>query len=197
MAETTINYSAIADVYAEGLLKAADEQNAAEEVAEQFRDLIAYMDKDADFKRFLTAESVDDDPRRVSLEKLFRGRMHDLLLNMLQVMNNRNRLSIVRQVYRCVELRMEARHQQVEVTVETAKPLGDDMKNLLQTRISEWVGKEALLIEDVDPELIGGIVVSVGDMQVDASVLSQVRRMSDRLNERATREIPAGTGIEV
>lgn len=196
MAETTIDYSAVADVYAEGLLKAADEQGQAEEVAEQFRDLIAYMDKDTDFKRFLTAESVDDDPRRASLEKMFRGRMHDLLLNLLQVMNNRYRLSIIRQVYRCVELRMEARHQQVEVTVETARPLSEAMKEALKTRISEWVGKEALLIEDVDPELIGGIVVSVGDMQVDASVLSQVQRMSGRLYERATQEIHAGTGIE-
>ena len=68
---------AIADVYAESLLLAARDKGQEEEVAEALADLAAYMDREPQFDAFMTAESVDDDPRRDSLEKLFRGKMND------------------------------------------------------------------------------------------------------------------------
>lgn len=196
MPKKTDELMALADVYADALLKAADEKGAAEEVAGEFADLIRYMDGDSEFARFLIADSVDDDPRRVSLEKLFRGRMSDLLLNLMQVLNNRNRLEMIRQVYRGVELRMEKRHHQQEVLVETAMPLTDDLRGLLKTRIGEYVGKEPLIAERVVPELIGGVIIHVNDVQIDASVASRIRDMRQQLSERALHEIHGGKGYE-
>lgn len=188
---------AMADVYAEALLNAAREQGVQDEVAEQFAELVQYMDQDAAFEQFLVSDNVDDDPRRVSLEKMFRGRINDLLLNTLQVLNNRYRLDLVREVYRAVELRMEAQRDQQEVVVETAMPLTDDLRSLLKSRVSEYIGKEALLIEKVVPELIGGIVIHVKDVQIDASVSSRVRELRHSFSKRAIREIHDGRGVEV
>lgn len=180
---------ALADVYAEGLLEAATERQAAEGLYGEFQDLIRFMDAEPEFDKFLTAESVDDDPRRDSLEKLFRGKMQDLLLNLLQVLNNRGRTDLVRLVFRAVQLRMEARHHQQEVVVETAMPLSDETKTMLKERLSTYIGKEALLMEEVVPELIGGVVIHIEDEQIDASVASHVRRLSNRFHERAVVEI--------
>ena len=120
MARKNDEAMALADVYAESLFLAAEEQGRGEAVAQEFADLIRYMDKNPEFDEFLIAASIDDDPRRESLEKLFRGRMNDLLLNLLQVLNNRGRCSLIRDVQRCLELRIEAKHRQQEVVVETA-----------------------------------------------------------------------------
>ena len=102
----------LAEVYGDALLEAADEKGQAEEVAAELADLIAFMDQEPDFAAFLSADSVDDDPRRATLEKLFRGRMNDLLLNALQVLNNRGRMGLLRAIARAVQLRMEQRHDQ-------------------------------------------------------------------------------------
>ncbi|MBI4580815.1 MAG: ATP synthase F1 subunit delta [Planctomycetes bacterium] len=187
---------ALADVYADALLATAREQNAEDQVALEFAELVRYMDADADFTQFLTADSVDDDPRRASLEKLFRGRMHDLLLNVLQVLNNRGRLGLVREVYRCVELRMEAQHHQQEVIVQTAMPLTDDLRAMVKDRVGVYIGKEALLIERVVPELIGGVVIHINDVQIDGSVAWRVRSLRERFSERALHEIHRGRGYE-
>lgn len=185
---------ALADVYAESLLGAAAQRGQEDAVAAEFAELIAYMDREPDFDAFLTAESVDDDPRRVSLEKLFRGRMNDLLLNLLQVLNNRRRCGLIRTVQRCVVLRMEARHHQQEVVVQTAMPLSDELREVIRNQISERIGKKAILIEEVRPELLGGVVIRVGDLQIDGSVASHIRAMQSRLFDRATEEIRGGPG---
>ncbi len=188
---------ALADVYAEALLAAAAQQNAEEEVADEFADLIRYMDEDAEFNGFMTNDTVDDEPRRESLEKLFRGRMSDLLLNLLQVLNNRNRMSLVRLVYRAVQLRMEARHHQQEVLVETAMPLNDELRSAMKDSLAAYMGKEPLLEERVVPDLIGGVVIHIRDRQIDGSVRSRVESLRDRFSERALHEIHGGRGYEV
>lgn len=184
----------LAEVYADALLGAA--AGNEEQVFAEFTDLIGYMDQDPAFAAFLTADSVDDDARRTSLEKLFRGRLSDTLLNLLQVLNHRNRAGEVRAVYRSVQLRMEARHDQQEVIVETAMPLNDELRAGLKHRLGEYTGKEPILIERVVPDLIGGIVVRINDVQIDASVVSRIRSLRGRFGERAAHEIHASKGVE-
>jgi F-type H+-transporting ATPase subunit delta len=186
----------LADVYAEALLSNAASREGEEQVAAEFADLVRLMDQDSAFDTFLTSDTVDDDPRRASLEKLFRGKMSDSLLNLLQVLNNRGRLDFLRLVYRSVELRMEARHHQQEVIVETAMPLTDDLRSKLRDGLSAYTGKEALLIEQVVPDLIGGVVIRVNDIQIDGCVASRIRTMQERFGERALHEIHAGKGFE-
>ena len=194
MAQKTDETMPLADVYAESLVAAARERGQEDEVAEALADLVGYLDEHPDFEAFLVSGSVDDTPRRASLEKLFRGRMNDLLLNLLQVLNDRWRMGLIRAVQRCVELRMEAQHRQQEVEVETAMPLTAAQKAAIGDELGRHIGKEVILIERVDPDLIGGVVIHVGDMQVDASVASQVERARHRLIDRATEEIHSGRG---
>jgi len=187
---------AVADVYAESLLAVACEQRQEDEVAAELADLVVYMDREAGFALFLTSRSIDDDTRRVSLEKLFRSKMNDLLLNLLQVLNRRGRCDLVRSVARCVEIRMQAKKRQQEVHVETATPLTGELRGKIKKDISERIGAEALLIEKVSPDLIGGVVIRAGDEQIDASVASCLRSMRERLVERGIEEIHSGRGYE-
>ena len=197
MARKNDEAMALAKIYAESVFLAAEKQGQDEVVAREFADLIRYMDENPELDEFLTAASVDDDPRRESLEKLFRGRMNDLLLNLLHVLNNRGRCSLIRDVHRCLELWIEAKHRQQEVVVETAMPLTDDLRAAIERDIGERIGKEVLVVEEVAPDLIGGLVIHIGDVQIDASVASQIRSVRKRLTERAMEKIQSGRGYVV
>lgn len=188
---------ALADIYAEALLAAAADRGEEEPIAREMGELMRFIEQEIDLCRMLAADSVDDEPRRESIERIFRGRMSDLLVNLLQVLNNRGRLSLVRKVGRCVELRMEEKHHQQEVTVETAMPLSEDQKAAIQQEMSARIGREAILIEEVKPELIGGVIIRYGDTQVDASIASRIQRTHRRLRERATEEIHGGRGYAI
>jgi len=187
---------ALASVYADALLEAAGERGEVEQVAAELGDLVAYTDRDLPFDAFLRSTAVDDDPRRDSLERMFRGRMNDTLLNCLQVMNDRWRLGLLRALRRCVQLRMEEKRNEQEVIVETAVPLTDAVRDGLQATIGAHIGKAVLLVEKTVPDLIGGIILYINDIQIDASLTCAMKTLRQRLADRATEEIHNGRGFE-
>lgn len=183
---------ALADVYAEALFHAAAAQQREAEIAEQFNSLLDYMRKDQSFANFMISKVLDPDDRRESLERLFRGRMDDLLLNLLQVLNRRRRSELVFAIGRCVQLRMETQRDQEEVTVQSAVPLPEDIRTSIRSTVQRWIGKTPILIEEVEPELIGGLVLKLGDIRVDASIDFQLKQLHRKLHERVTLEVHQG-----
>jgi F-type H+-transporting ATPase subunit delta len=179
----------LADLYAGALLDVAEDAEQHREIAAQLEDLVAYMGRDRDFAQFLVAVTVDTEARRGSLERLFRGRMNDLLVNLLLVMNRRRRLELVRMVSRCVQLRLEEQRQQQEVTVQTAVPLVRELRLAIERVVGKWVGKTAILIEEVRPELIGGLVIRVKDKLIDGSLRRRLQVLQANLRNRTGRAL--------
>lgn len=189
MPETQEDALAVGDVYAQALLEAANERQQTDEVAEQFEDLVRYLDGDADFERFLTSLAVDAERRGRVLDTLFQGRMNDLLLNALHVLNRRRRLDILRAVHTRFRLRLEEQRNQIEADVRSAVPLPGDLREELRQMLGRRIGREVILNERVDPSLIGGLVVQVGDRRLDMSLKQDLQRMHAQVLARGSREI--------
>jgi F-type H+-transporting ATPase subunit delta len=194
MASFTDDIMAVADVYANGFLRLAHAKGEQDQALDEFADLISYMDAHPDFDRFLTSSTVDKEGRRATLDKLFRGKLSDRLLNLLMVLNDRGRLEILKAVFKAVQVRIEAERAQQRVLVETAMPLTDDLRARVKDVMSRRMGKEALVDEQVNPALIGGIVIHIGDERIDASLAQRIRTVRQKLSTRGSREIHQGNG---
>ena len=188
MGDPNFETMAVADFYAKGLLAAAG-KDRQEQVARELADLVAYMHTEPGFQTFLTSNLIDDDCRRDSLEKLFRSKMDDLLLNCLQVMNRRRRLWMIDAVARCVRWRMQAKHGAQEITVTSAVPLWHEIRTAIRAVVGGFLGKTVILQERIKPEMIGGITIQVGDMFIDGSVKSRVDAVRKTLFDKAAREV--------
>jgi F-type H+-transporting ATPase subunit delta len=126
---------------------------------------------------------------------MFAGRLSELLLNTLHVLNNKGRLEIVAEVQRRYhELTLE-QQAIVEVQVTAAKPLSEAMRTRLQQLMESRTGSAVRLSERIDPRILGGLIVRVGDEQVDASVARQLRRFQQALVEQAEQRIYAGENL--
>lgn len=193
MPEFDVQTLAVADRYAAALLQLAAQGEREEEIASAFADLAGYLDRDPDFDRFLASATVDDDQRAATLNKLFEGKLPDLLLSLVQILNRRRRTRLIRAVQRCVQIRMEARRGQREIRVETAVPLWHEVRTAIRAVVGGWMGKTAIITEAVRPEIIGGIVIQVGDTRVDGSVASRIEAVRRRMLDRMTREVNQGS----
>jgi ATP synthase F1 delta subunit len=69
----------------------------------------------------------------------------------------------------------------VAATVSSAAPLDEDEEAAIRSRVEARTGREVRLTSEVDPELIGGLVVRVGDQWIDASVRGRLERLRDQL----------------
>ncbi len=183
---------AVAAIYARSLLELAAEQGIEETLLEELEGVVSQLDADADIGDYFASPLVDAEERRAVLEKALRGRASDLLLDTLQVMNRKGRLAFVRALAEAYRLALEELRGEVDVVVTTAVPLGEEIRRRLVETVSALAGRKARVAEEVDPDLLGGVVIRFGDRKIDASVATGLRRIHTRLLERASQEIQEG-----
>lgn len=101
--------------------------------------------------------------------------------NLLEVMAENGRLNKLDQVINAFKLIMAANRGEVVCEVTSAKPLDADTKSKLESTLKGFLtqGQTILLTTKVDPAIIGGLIVSIGDKYVDMSIASKVKMYSN------------------
>ncbi len=183
---------AIARVYARAALGLAERQGLADALLEELEALVGALDKSPDLDAYLTSPLVDRDERRQGLERLFRGRLSELLVDTLQVMNRKGRAALLRSLALAYREEYEKLKGIVEVKVATAVPLAKELRQRLEETLSRLTGKQLWITERVDQALLGGLVLEVGDRKFDASVARELRILASRMRERAAHEMFSG-----
>lgn len=179
----------VARLYARAMLAVAEEQGAAESLENELEALLAQADGDEEFGDFLSSPILERDKRRVSIEAMLRGHASDLLVDSLQVINKKDRLSILAQILEAYRGELRDLRGQVAVKVHSAVELNDEQRATMIERASSFTGRQAFLLEDVNPELLGGLVVQIGDQKVDMSVRRDLELMSSRFAARLSEEL--------
>jgi F-type H+-transporting ATPase subunit delta len=180
----------IGKVYAEALLQAADKQNATQEVLEEFEALVHDLfRRDPQLENFLASSAIGRDRKQAVIEKTFRGRASDVFVNFLLVLNHHERLDVIRAIQAAYRDLHEERSGRVRVHVKSAVPLPDDQAETLRRELRAVFHKEPVLETRVDPELIAGMVVQVGDWKLDSSIKSRLQNIREQLVERSSYEI--------
>lgn len=192
MSKLDHNANAVADAYAKTLLELSEKQGNSDRVAEEFADFVEAMKSDAQFGEYMSSVMVDADARGKTLEKHFRGKMVDLLLSTLQVINRRGRGELVPLICERYHHWLGEHRNQVDVSVTSAVPLTEALRGKLNEAISHLTGKTSRLHEKVDASLLSGLVIRVGDDKLDTSAKRQLRNIFDRLRERASAELHGG-----
>ncbi len=179
----------VARVYGRALLDLAERQGVADTVHDELGEIAELAETDARFARFIESPLVDPEDRERTLEMLFRGRVADVLVDALQIMNRKGRLAILPTMAQLYHEEHETLRGRVEVYVTSAVELAGSTKTRLRKSLAASLGKEVDLVERIDQALIGGLVVQVGDQKYDGSVRRRIENLHDILVERARQEI--------
>lgn len=183
---------AIARVYAQAALGLADERGEAAGLLEELEELVGLLNSEPALEDYLASPLVGRAQRGASLENLFRGRMSDLLLDTLRVMNRKGRAGLVRALAVAYREEIDELNQLVGVRVRSAQPLTAELREDLRAAVSSFSGKTAQLEEEIDASLLGGLVLHVGDRKIDTSLVKELSAISAQLSDRASREIQGG-----
>jgi F-type H+-transporting ATPase subunit delta len=179
----------IARIYSKAMLDLAEQQGEADSLLEELQGLVEYLGRNPELEQFLASPLVDDEDRGKVLEKAFRGKTTDLLLDSLQVVNRKGRLSLLRAIVEGYRTEHRELRGMVEARVRTAIPLSEALRMRVRESVARHTGRQPVLIEKVDPALIGGIVIEVGDEKIDGSVSHKLSEIGKALELRASQEI--------
>jgi F-type H+-transporting ATPase subunit delta len=184
---------AVARVYAESLFALAEERGEADAALVELDGLAGLLETEPDLEAFFASPLVDQKARRRVLDESLGERVSELVVDTLQVMNGKGRLGLLAALAVAYRKVLDERRGRVDVGVATAVELVAALRDRLVSTLERITEREVRLAETVDPELLGGMVVSVGDRKIDYSLATDLRQLDDKLRDRATREIHSVT----
>ena len=183
----------VARVYAEALLNAADKQGQSDDVVEGLDSLIRDLfQAELQLEAFLTSSAVGRERKARLIDKVFENKASVLFVDFLKVLNQHERLNLLRPILAAAKELRDARAKRIRVQVRSAVPLANDQENRLRQQLREALKLDPVLQTAVDPELLGGVVVRVGDWLYDASVRARLESIRNQLIARSSHEIQSG-----
>src|ERR671913_1876684 len=177
--------SLTAFTYAQSILELANEQQQAEPIGQELAALKQIIDDNPSIREVFTNPAISAEEREQLLERVSRNTLAPLLFNTLGVLNAHNRLGLISQIAQAYDELLDKQLGKVEVDLTVAQKLDGEQLEQAKRRISQALGRDAIVHQYVDDSIIGGMIMRVGDKLIDASVRYQLAAMRKQLLESA------------
>ncbi|MDB5263960.1 MAG: synthase subunit delta [Adhaeribacter sp.] len=173
----------VASRYAKSMLDLALEQGILEQVQQDMALFAKTVKENRDFDLFLSNPIINHGKKLAILKSLFTGKVSDLTLKFYLLITQKNREAILASVATEFEKQYNAYKGIAIAHVTTAVPLTPELRSQIGQKVSQETGKTIQLRENVDPTLIGGMVLRIGDNQLDGSIRTNLRNLRNKFKE--------------
>ena len=180
----------VGEIYARALLGAAEHARQAVAVLDELDAIV-----DEVFAQFPKLETVlgsllvSHEEKSVVLDRVFADRISRLLLNFLKVVSRHGRLDCLRAIRYIARKLYEEMQGNVRVRVTTATAVDPRQIEQIAATLGVTLGQRPILETRVDPALIGGAILRIGDTVYDGSVANQLQSIRQQMIERSVHEI--------
>jgi len=176
--------------YATALYTAAVKSSTLDPTAKAIQSLAALGEKDPKLITILNAPTRTPEDKSAivaELSKQIGATSNETIKNFLNALAENNRLGLLKGVADKFGTLIAAAKGEVELTVTSAQPLDNKTLQRLETAITKssyvGAGKKLKVTNEVNPDIIGGLVVEVGDRTIDLSVSSRIAKMNKLLTD--------------
>ncbi|MCS6860132.1 MAG: ATP synthase F1 subunit delta [Abditibacteriales bacterium] len=174
----------VAQKYARALLDVALASNAVNDIGEQLKKAVALTDAVPQLLAVFRHPRISRDRKKQLVQRFFAEPDYSpLMRDFLSLLIDRKRAALLPAIQRrYVELVNELRNL-MPARVTTAIPLNEAERAMILQRLKELTGRDILLQADVDPGVLGGLVIRVGGHLIDGSLASHLAQVKERLKQ--------------
>jgi F-type H+-transporting ATPase subunit delta len=168
----------IAQVWARALFEVAKEHDLLDQVRDQLGEFADALSENRDLMVFFFSPYFSTEEKKDGLEKAVEG-ADEIVLNFLELLLEKHRMPLVFRVRRAYDELWEEENKLLNVEVTSAIELDPVVIEQIGRRVGEQTDRKVELSSKVDPDILGGIVLRVGNSILDASIrnrLEQLRR---------------------
>jgi F-type H+-transporting ATPase subunit delta len=183
----------ISAVYAKAFLGATEAAGATDAALAELDSLISdVLDQLPRLDAIFSSALVSGEEKVALIDKSIGPKASPLLRNFLKVLAKHGRLDILRGIRRRARQMYDRMRGRQRVQISTAADLDGDLTRRLTDMLRSMLGAEPVLEVNTRPELIGGIVLRVGDTVYDGSIATRLERIREHMIERSVHEIQSG-----
>jgi len=176
----------VREIYCEVLFELAQEADRVDAVKEDLEAVAHVLSENAEFAALISSHNITGKEKAEVVRRVFNGKVNDLTLDFLSVLAKRNRMTSLLGISQKYETLFDLHYDRhlVEITL-AAKP---DTKQLekLQKNHSDSIKGTVKIAVDVDPDIIGGIIIKKDGRMIDNSVRTAVRAAMKTVMDKAS-----------
>ncbi|MGV3631350.1 MAG: ATP synthase F1 subunit delta [Bacteroidota bacterium] len=166
--------------YAKALLELAIEQNKTQEVSQDMHRFSDAFQETREFQLFLDSPVIKADKKNAILNEVFPG--FDMLTkSFIELLVKKGRENALGQIAESFDAQLKSHMGIIPVSIISAQPLDDATKKTILSKLEKSLHGKLELEERIDPSLIGGFIVKMGDTQIDASVSNKLKNLKVNL----------------
>lgn len=173
--------TAAATRYAKALFDLAKDQQALEPVETDLQDLQTLIQQNDQLRELFSDPVIREDVQESAIHALFHDRVHMLTERFLLLLVEKGRLDHILAICRVFLQLCDDDKGLIHAQVATAQPMDDDQLQALKTRLEEKTGKTVVTHVQVDPSLLGGFKVKMGDQVMDLTLQNQLQRLQENI----------------
>src|SRR4051794_3648463 len=174
----------LGQVYARALFESAMEHDELDVIQEQLSTWADALGENKDLQTFFFSPRFSSTEKKDAIRKIIDGG-NERFLNFLELLAERHRLPATFRIRRAFDELWREEHKMLPVEVTSAIELDEGLVRSIGERIEERTGRRIELTSRVDPNIIGGIVLRVGNKVLDASVQGRLQRLRRQLARAA------------
>ena len=166
----------IAEVYARSLFEVAKDESKLDEVREQLGRLADALDGTRELQLFFFSPYFSTEEKKQGLDRAIEG-AEPIVRNFLELLVEKHRMPALFRIRREYDRLWEREHELLPVTITSAVELDADTVRSIGDAIGRQTGQRVELTAKVDPDVLGGLVVRVGNSILDASIRNRLENL--------------------
>ena len=174
----------IARVYAEALFDVARDKGKLDEIHDQLGEVADAITSNRDLQVFLFSPYFSSNEKRDGIARVVSGGDPEFV-NFLELLAEKHRMPAIFRIRRRFDEMWAKEERRLDVRLTSAVELPPDVVKELRKRIEEQTGQTIEVESDVDENILGGIVLQVGNMVLDASVRNKLERLRKEVAKAA------------
>lgn len=176
----------VGEAYANALIGFSQKNGVTESLLQQLRGFVDVLGGVPKLNAMLQSPGIGAAEKMSLLEKAVGGKLDGNLLNFLKIVLSKGRFDCVPVILQSAERIFDELSGRVKASVTTAEPIDASVRQRIESSLSERLGKQIQLDAIVDADVVGGMVIRIGDTVYDGSVKNQLNQVRTRAIKSAS-----------
>lgn len=164
----------VAKRYSDALIEVAGNKNEIDDVYSDLSTIVSAIDSVKEMKDFLSHPIIPQSEKKDVIQSVFEGKIKQDTLNLLNILVEKNKISLVNTILYCFEESMDEAKNVLKVSVVSAVEVDEDLKNKLKEKLENKLQKHVKFEFAINPDIIAGLVLKINDKTIDGSMAAML-----------------------
>lgn len=171
----------ISKTYADALFEVALESDRIDSLRDELADVIRTFEENPMLAVLYKSPQINKVEKKEIIEKVFLGSVSEEMMNFLKILIDKLRADSVERIYRAYLERVESYKKETTAHVKTIVPMTASQIEQLEVQLRQVTGQKVTVSNVIDPDILGGVMIKIGDQVLDGSLKRRLDEMAETL----------------